>query len=485
MGDAPLMIGVSGLRGIVGHSLTPDLALRYAASVATWITERIGRQPFVLVGRDGRAGGEALRNAAVAGLQAAGARVCDLGVAMTPTVGVATDMLSADAALILTASHNPQEWNGLKALIRPRSWTNAGDELVDACAPSAALAQQIVDRFHEGRIAWTRPEEIPDASVDHEAAEAHCHRVLEACQTLLGVDSYWDAIARSRSVGRVVLDSVNSSSAAADALFFEDTVCHAVQLHGEATGLFPHPPEPTRENLSAPGGLCDAVRGLRADVGFAQDPDADRLAIVDEKGRYIGEEYTLVLAAEAVLSALGTRAEGQILCANLSTSRMIDDVAARHGARVLRTPVGEANVVEAMKQHNAILGGEGNGGVIWPAVTYVRDSLSAMALVLALRARTGRTISQLVDAMPAYAIEKRKTPLARKEDALPTIRRIARHFENQRVDLQDGVRVDFSDRWVHVRPSNTEPILRLIAEAPDQPSAEALLDEVAAVAARP
>lgn len=369
----------------------------------------------------------------------------------------------------------------MKALVRQRSWNNAGDELVDACAPSAAMAETIIERFGEGRIQWASPKDVSDALIDMEATEAHCGKVLEACEALLGVDSFWDEIARGRAVGRVVLDSVNASSAPADALFFEDTICRAVQIHGEATGLFPHPPEPTAENLSGSGGLCEAVRGLRADMGFAQDPDADRLAIVDERGVYIGEEYTLVLAAEAVLSAMGPHAEGQVLCANLSTSRMLDDVAARHGARVIRTPVGEANVVEAMKHHNAVIGGEGNGGVIWPAVTYVRDSLSAMALVLALRARTGRTISQLVASMPAYAIEKRKAPLARKEDALPAINRIAGRYQNQRVDLQDGVRVEFADRWVHVRASNTEPILRLIAEAPAKEQASALLDEVAAI----
>lgn len=481
MSDAPLMLGVSGLRGIVGRSLTPDLTVRYCGSIATWLGETVGRQPFVLIGRDGRAGGEAVQAAATAGLQAAGARVCDLGVLMTPSVGVATDMLSADAALIITASHNPQEWNGVKTIIRQRSWTNAGDEDVDACAPSATVADEIISRFKAGRITWASPEDITDVWHDFEAPEAHCQRVIEACERLLGVENYWDEIARTNSVGRVVLDSVNASSAAADALFFEDTVCRAVQLHGEATGLFPHPPEPTRENLSQRGGLCDAVPGLGADVGFAQDPDADRLAIVDENGRYVGEEYTLALATEAVLSAMGARAQGQVVCANLSTSRMIDDVAARHGARVIRTPVGEANVVEAMKQHGAVIGGEGNGGVIWPAVTYVRDSLSAMALVLALRAREGRTIGELVDAMPRYAILKRKAPLSRREDAQPTINRIAAHFSGKRVDLQDGVRVDFEDRWVHVRASNTEPILRLIAEAPQEEAAAELLEQVSSL----
>ncbi len=479
MGDAPLMLGVSGLRGIVGQSLTPELAVRYAATVASWVGERVGRTPFMVIGRDGRAGGEMIEHAAVAGLQAAGARVCRLGVAMTPTVAVATDMLSADAALIITASHNPQEWNGIKILIRQRSWANAGDEASDACAPPADLAAEIVDRFQNNAVALVGVESLHDAWEDHEGPAFHCHRVTDEAATLLGVENYWDMIAASRKVGRVVLDAVNASATEADALFFEDTVCRAVQLHGEATGLFPHPPEPTLENLSSPGGLCDAVPGLGADVGFAQDPDADRLAIIDEMGLYIGEEYTLVLAAQAVLSAMGADAKGQVLCTNLSTSRMIDDVAHKHGARVVRTPVGEAHVVDAMRAHNAVLGGEGNGGVIWPRVTFVRDSLSAMALVLSLRARTGQTINQMVADLPQYAIVKRKTPLANREDATPALERIASHFANEKVDRQDGVRVDFADKWVHVRPSNTEPILRLIAEAPTTAQADALLDEAA------
>lgn len=297
----------------------------------------------------------------------------------------------------------------------------------------------------------------------------------------------------------LVLDSVNASGAKASLKLIrkldEDSVLanslRYVQLHGDDSGIFPHTPEPTAENLSGEGGLCDAVPGLKADVGFAQDPDGDRLAIVDENGKYIGEEYTLVLCAVSVLEAMKHKQGGEqrggdvVLCANLSTSRMIDDVAASYGASVVRTAVGEANVVEAMKRlkkegKNVVLGGEGNGGVIWPKVTYVRDSLSSMALVLSLMARTGKTVSELVADVPSYAIVKRKQPLARKEDARPAIKRLAAHYKSERVDTQDGVRVDFdSDRsWVHIRASNTEPILRLIAEAPTAERAEAVLDEV-------
>jgi phosphomannomutase len=271
---------------------------------------------------------------------------------------------------------------------------------------------------------------------------------------------------------------VNASAVEGDHLFFGGSPTHAVMLHGESSGVFPHAPEPTLENLSAAGGLCDAVRGLGACAGFAQDPDADRLAIIDERGRYIGEEYTLALAAEAVLGAMGPDARGRAVCTNLSTSRMLDDVAARHGARVIRTAVGEANVVEAMKASGAVIGGEGNGGVIWPEITFVRDSLSAMALVMGLVARSGRTIGDLVASMPQYAIVKRKADLSRKSDADPALDAIAQRYASASIDRQDGVRVDFADRWVHVRPSNTEPILRLIAEAPTQSEAQSLLEDV-------
>jgi len=291
---------------------------------------------------------------------------------------------------------------------------------------------------------------------------------------------------------RVVVDSVNSSGADAARDLLAALGVQAVQLAGDGSGVFPHTPEPTAENLSVAGGLMDAVPGLKAQVGFAQDPDADRLALIDEHGRYIGEEYTLALAVESLLSADPTRAAGAVLAANLSTSRMIDDVAAKHGARVVRTAVGEANVVAGLLEagQRALIGGEGNGGVIWPEATYVRDSLGSMALVLSLMARTGQTIGQLADAIPSYAIVKTKTPLASKADAAPAVEAVARAFADQRVDTADGVRVDWEDLpsefgagsqggggfgWVHVRASNTEPIMRLIAEAPTEAQARGIL----------
>lgn len=272
-----------------------------------------------------------------------------------------------------------------------------------------------------------------------------------------------------------------------------------MQLYGDDTGIFPHTPEPTKENLSGEGGLCDAVPGLKADVGFAQDPDADRLAVVDERGEYIGEEYTLVLCAMALMEARKSdpaSSNGKpAFVVNLSTSRMIDDVAKHYGGEVVRTAVGEANVVEAMKSLKAsgrdvVLGGEGNGGVIWPEVTYVRDSLSGMALVLSLMARTGKTMSQLVEMINGlgptdevkangYTIIKKKSALAKKSDADPVVEHLKGIYDAQddcRVDLQDGIRIDWDDRgvWAHVRASNTEPIMRVIVEAPSAEEAESV-----------
>lgn len=485
MNEAPLMLGVSGLRGIVGRSLTPEVAARYAAALGAWLSDRrsrAGGKPRrleVIVAWDGRAGADAIVEAAVAGLLASGCDVLRIGVAMTPTVGTVMDALGAPAGLQITASHNPQEWNGLKILLRE---PDLRPGKVGACAPDAATANQIIARFRAAEPPYVTWDRVGAVTTESGHDEAHGSAVAEAIDRV---------VSRRKIKNRefhVVLDSVGGSGGVWTRAFLErDLGCNVDQLGEYADGVFTHTPEPTRENL---GGLCKAVRRTKAGIGFAQDPDADRLAIVDERGRYIGEEYTLALAAESVLSAIADgarRGRGDlVLAANLSTSRMIDDIATRYGARVVRTAVGEANVVEAMKRekaagHRVVLGGEGNGGIIWPEVTYVRDSLSGMALVLALMARTGKTVSELVAGIPVYAIEKRKVEIARKEDAGPAAEKIARAYRDQKIDRQDGVRVDWPDRraWLHVRASNTEPIMRLIAEAPTQAEAAAILDEAA------
>ncbi|MFK7760035.1 MAG: phosphoglucosamine mutase [Phycisphaerales bacterium] len=513
MGDSPLILGVSGLRGIVGESLTPELAVRYAATVGTWLQDQFeDRRPHVLVARDGRIGGESTYTAAISGLLAVGCRVKRLGVAMTPTVGMQCDYVGADAALIITASHNPQEWNGIKILINRAAWVHQdrdGREIKnvvsDACAPDAATAQEILDRYAQGKIDWWCGDEIKDSTIENDVEDPHCLRVLTACEPLIGAaeESYWDTFETMRKLS-VVMDSVNCSGSYISELFYEDTPCRMINLHGEQSGRFPHTPEPTKENLSGEGGLCDVVPGIKADVGFAQDPDADRLAIVDERGEYIGEEYTLVLCAMALMEArMGDdEREGNgkpEFVVNLSTSRMIDDVAAHYGGEVVRSAVGEANVVEVMKSLKAqgrdvVLGGEGNGGVIWAEVTYVRDSLSGMALVLSLMARTGKSVSELVSMInemgptdevreQGYTILKAKSDLASKSDAVPVVKHLEGVYSKAggcRVDLQDGIRIDWDERgvWAHVRASNTEPIMRVIVEAPSKAEAERVAAEI-------
>lgn len=466
---APLMLGVSGCRGIVGATLTPDVAARFAGAFAATLREIHGEGPLrVVLGRDGRAGCEFLHHAALSGLLAAGLDVIDLGVVMTPTVGAAVDRLEAVAGMVLTASHNPQEWNGLKCLVRT---AKAGD--VDACAPDAALADRIVARFNAGDSLLVPWDKVGRRALDERATVAHVDAVVDALERLDLVQPIENA------AFSVVLDSVNGSGAEGARLLLECLGCAEIlHIGGEPTGLFPHAPEPTRENLAE---LCTAVREAESHVGFAQDPDADRLAIVDERASYIGEEYTLAFAAESLLSAAGF--DAPTLATNLSTSRMLDDVAVRHNARVLRTAVGEANVVDAMKANRCVMGGEGNGGVIWPEITYVRDSLSAIAFTLALMATRKSTLSALVAAMPSYSIVKSKVPLPSKDAARPGLDKLASHFAANRVDRQDGVRVDIESKraWLHVRASNTEPILRLIAEAPTASDANSLLAEASRV----
>ncbi len=487
MGDAPLMLGVSGCRGIVGESLTPDVISRYAGAFGGWLRERHGGKPVtVVLGRDGRAGGHVVQHAAIAGLCGSGCDVVDLGIETTPTIGVMVDALEAEGGMVLTASHNPQQWNGLKCLVREVDERDG----VSACAPDARAAGEIVERFKSGRPDWQPWDRLGAVTRQRDAAAVHVARVVER----FGEDVL-AAIAAMKPT--VMLDSVNGAGANAGRQLLERMGCRVVHLGAEDTGLFPHTPEPTRENLAGEGGLCEAVREHGAIVGFAQDPDADRLAVIDERGEYIGEEYTLVLAAGEVIEMglRGAERQSRQVAVNLSTSRMIEDVAAEFGVEVVRTPVGEANVVQAMKHADMVLGGEGNGGVIWSSVTYVRDSLGAMALVLAAIVRANRQVSGLVGRVPAYAIEKRKVSIASKAEAGPAGEKLVAWASgggggiDARIDTQDGVRVDWAEcapagggpAWVHVRASNTEPILRLIGEARTPEGVSTLLDTVAAV----
>lgn len=451
--DAPLMLSVSGARGIVGKTMTPEVAAAYGGAFGSFLKATTGKaSPRVVVGLDGRISGPPLAAAAIGGLTATGCSVIDIGVAMTPTVGVMIGHHKADGGLTVTASHNPIQWNGIKCL--------DGDGL----APPPAIAKEIVDRFKERRIDWCEPTTTGKVELDGSAARVHVDRVLRSV----------DAAAIRAKRFTVVLDSVNGSGCVGGRMLLEELGCRVEHIYGEPTGVFGHTPEPLVENLV---GLADATRNAKgAACGFAQDPDADRLAIVDERGTFIGEECTLALAALRMLQRTG----GGVLAANMSTSRMVDDIAARFaGSRVIRTAVGEANVVAGLRPANGILGGEGNGGVIFPPVCWVRDSLSAMALVLELLAHEGKPLSQLVAALPRYAMVKRKMELAAvggMAAVAPALAKVKTAFATERLNDADGVRVDFADGWVHLRASNTEPIVRVIAEAATAERAGELCD---------
>ena len=488
------MLSVSGARGIVGASMTPTVAAEFAAAFASHLissspppspsssssTPPSAPAPLIIVGRDSRPSGDMLQCAAVAGLLATGCRVLRLGIVPTPTVGLLIDEHRAAGGLVLTASHNPAPWNGLKCLIA--SSTGSG------CAPPAALARAIIERFTAKNFAYAPVERMHKPSKADNAAEIHVARVL----------AHVDVAAIRAQRFKVLLDSCNGAGGHAGALLLSELNCDLVHLNAAPTGHFAHAPEPTRENLAD---LSAQARTHRAQVAFAQDPDADRLAIVDDTGSYIGEEYTLVLAALALLddARLRTSSSGATgglpasaaspltLAANLSTSRMLDDVAARSGARVIRTAVGEANVVEAMLAHSCLLGGEGNGGVIWPAVCLVRDSLSAMALTLQLMARKQKSLSQICSEIPAYAIEKAKIDLKPDTDMARILDAVQRDIGGPASsNRSDGLRLDFAAQraWVHVRPSNTEPIVRVIAEAPSAAAARALVENALSVVKR-
>ena len=449
------MLSVSGARGLIGKSMTPEVAANIASAFGTEVRSGSESPPTILIGNDGRSSGPELVEAAAKGLASTGCSVIDLGIVTTPTVGVMTSELGAQGAIVVTASHNPIEWNGIKCLD------------ANGLAPPPEEASRIIDRFKRLDFEFVPDEERTTPGTDTTSTRVHVERVLSI------VDR--DLI---RSAGfTVVLDSVNASGGPGGRMLLEALGCTVEHLNGEQTGVFAHPPEPTAENLVDLAGHIGRNGGCAC--GFAQDPDADRLAIIDENGRYIGEEFTLALAALRTLRKHG----GVPLAANLSTSRMIDDIASGfEGASVLRTAVGEANVVAGMRATNAPLGGEGNGGVIVAEVGWVRDSIAAMALVLELIAGEGRPLSRIVDDLPRYAMVKRKLDLSRigGRDAIqPALDRLREHYGDARINDADGVRIDLDEGWVHLRASNTEPIIRLISESETTDAAEALADQAA------
>lgn len=449
MTSSTLMISVSGMRGLVGSDLTPELVARHAAALGSWA--RASGRPLVVLGRDARTSGEMFTHAAVAGLMSVGVDVVDVGVVPTPTVQLAVEHHHAGAGLIITASHNPIAWNALK-------FVGPDGIFLDAAAGTAVrrLAEQGVPRGGWDGIGSLRTD--PDAIARH----------LDAVLALPLIDA---PLIRSRGF-RVALDCVRGAGGRVIPALLERLGCEVIGIHLETDGRFPHEPEPIPENL---GDLSRLVRESGADIGMAVDPDVDRLALVDERGDPIGEDYTLAFAVRAVLGHPSSRGDGSIptVVANLSTSLVVEDAARECGGRFVRAPVGEANVAATIKAEKALIGGEGNGGVILPALHIGRDAPLGVALILQHLAVTAQRPSQIVAAAPRYKIVKAKSPRGIDLDVLyPALRS---RFPDAEADMRDGLRLSWSDRWVHVRPSGTEPIIRYIAEAPTEALAQELI----------
>jgi len=410
-----------------------------------------------VVGRDTRVSGVMLKHLVFGGLMSAGCKIIDLDIAPTPTVALMVKELGADGAVVISGSHNPAEWNALKFFNERGMYLNE------------TQWHQLQDLFYQGSFRAVDWQGLQDVEHYTKAYDVHVRRVLKVVQTR--------TIRKARL--RVVLDSCNGAGSLITPTLLEKLGCKVVRVHCEPSGLFPHNPEPVFTNL---GDLCQAVAEAQADVGFAQDADADRLAIVDERGQYLGEEYTLALVARHVL-----RHRKGLVVTNLSTSRLVEDVAREFGGRVVRTRVHEIHVAERMRTESAIIGGEGNGGVIDPRVHLTRDSLVAMALLLEELAETDATVSELAEELPRYVIRKTKLPTT-YTTAMNTLADIKNRFQPQadagtvRIDYTDGIRLDWDDAWVHVRPAGTEPALRVIAEATTAKRADALCEEFLAIA---
>ncbi len=437
-----LKISISGVRGVIGQSLTPTLLTRFAQAFGTHTGSGT-----IVVGRDPRTSGEMVKHAVIAGILSSGGRVVDIGVCPVPTVQLQVRRRKANGGIAITASHNPAEWNALKFIGSDGLFLDGGQ------------ARELLDIYHQGEYTKVGSEEIRTVEEVAGAGDAHIKAVIDALGPLPS--------ARKRL--KVVLDSCNGAGSIVGPKLLEALGAEVIPINVTPDGSFPRPAEPLPENL---GDLCDAVKKHAADIGFAQDMDADRLAIVNEQGIPIGEDYTLVLAALYVLG----REPGPVV-ANLSTTSALEDVARKFECPLFRTKIGEVNVTDKMQQQHAVIGGEGNGGVIYPRINFARDSLVGMALVLHLLAESGKTVSQLLDQFPRYTVVKEK--MVCPSEKIPAVLRMLRQeYGEFPLDTRDGVKVTLPQGWFLVRGSNTEPIIRIVAESRSESQAREIVTRI-------
>lgn len=456
-----LIKSISGIRGTIGGSvrdgLNPVATAQFVSAYAQFIRMQSGKaRPVIVVGRDARMSGMMVKQVVLGSLMGMGCDVIDIDLATTPTTEMAVVGKSADGGIILTASHNPKQWNALKLL-------NARGEFI-----SDSEGKEILRLAESDELVFAEVDHLGRVIEEGSYLDEH----IEACLRATGVDV--EAI-RSAEL-RVAFDSVNSvGGIALPRLLAALGVKEVIGLYTEPNGDFPHNPEPLPEHL---GAISEEIRRRGVDVGFVVDPDVDRLAIMDEQGHCFGEEYTLVAIADYLLGLQG----GGNTVSNLSSTRALRDVTQRHGGSYAASAVGEVNVVTLMKETGALIGGEGNGGVIYPELHYGRDALVGIALFLSLLAKSRKTVSELRASYPEYYMSKQRVDLPVGTDSQALLDRLVRQLEGKaELNLVDGVKIDLPTSWVHVRRSNTEPIIRIYTEAPSQLEATALADEYKAI----
>ena len=451
-----LIKSISGFRGTiggqVGEGLSPIDTVKFTAAFAAFIKELYGKDKITIVlGRDARVSGEMVSNLVVGTLMGMGVDVIDTGLSTTPTVEVAVTDLKADAGIILTASHNPMQWNALKFL------NNKGEFI------SASEGKRVLEIADEDNYLFAEVEHLGKCVSDDSTIDSHIEKVLEL--DLVDVEAI-------KNAGfRVAFDAVCSTGGfVLNKLLKALGVKEIVALNDESTGVFPHNPEPLPENITQ---ICSEVVAKKCDVGFIVDPDVDRLAIVSENGEPFVEEYTLVSIADYVLK----HTPGATV-SNMSSTRALRDVTEAKNQQYFASAVGEVNVVEMMKKHNAVIGGEGNGGIIYPAIHYGRDALVGIALFLTLLAKSKMTCSQLRATYPNYEISKNKMELTKDMNVDSILEQMAEKYKDYEVSTIDGVKINIEKEWVHLRKSNTEPIIRVYSESKDLASANKLANKI-------
>ncbi len=448
-----LIKSISGIRGTIGgpagDNLTPIDIVKFSTAYGQWVKNQTKANNYkVVVGRDARISGAMVQNLVMNTLIGLGIDVVDLGLSTTPTVEMAVPMEKADGGIILTASHNPKQWNALKLL-------NGDGEFLDA-----AEGEMILELAEETAIEYAEIDDLGKITKDSDYIEKHIDQIL----ALAEVD-----VEKIKNAGfKVVVDAVNSTGGIAIPKLLNRLGVEVVELYCTPNGKFPHNPEPLAKNLTD---ICQKVPAEKADLGIVVDPDVDRLAFIDETGKMFGEEYTLVAVADYLLS----KQQGNTV-SNLSSSRALRDVTQKHGGTYHASAVGEVNVVKLMKETNALIGGEGNGGIIFPKLHYGRDSLVGSALFLTHLAEKGIKVSALRKEYPAYFMAKNKIQLTPEMEVDALLKQMQEKYADEEISTVDGVKIDFPDNWVHLRKSNTEPIIRIYTEAQSQEAADKLAE---------